>query len=180
MPATPLYLHRLAGAISMFESLPQEWIDRRLVEEALGVGKWTAWRIMRSAGATEGPGNTIICGRDTLVARLRELQQDRRFGPEIARHERLERYLGEIAQFASRKHKEIARGEAAETLAGTRFQALPAGVELHPGELRIAFSGSADFLRKFGAVVYALQNDLEKMQDFLDGAGDSEAGGRPR
>src|SRR6185437_15381225 len=115
MPSAPLYLHRLAGGIAALEALPWDWIDRRTVEEALGVGKWMAWRILRSAGATEGPGNTLVCGRETLLARLRELQRDRRFGPEIARRERLESYLEGIARFASRKHKEIAHGDAAET-----------------------------------------------------------------
>jgi hypothetical protein len=168
MPATPLWIHRLAGAIPALREFPQEYIDRRAVEEVLGVGKWTAWRIMRQCGATEGPGGALVCRRETLVERLRTFQDDRRFAPEIARRERVERYLDGMLQYATRKHTVIARNSAAEQLLGTRFSQLPPGVDLQPGELRIQFSGTEDFLRKFGAMVYALHNDFERVTEFIE------------
>jgi hypothetical protein len=170
VPAVPVYLHRLEHGIAALEALPHELIDRRTLEEALGVGKWTAWRIMKRCGAEDGPGNTLVCHRADLLSQLRRLQQDRRFGPEIERRGRLERYLAGIAQYASRQHKEVAREEQAEALLSSRFASLPPGVDLAPGELRIAFSGTEEFLQKFGAVVFALRNDFERIQDFLDGA----------
>ena len=168
MPSLPLYVHRLADGIAAIEALPEELIDRRSLEEALGVSKWTAWRIMKRAGAAAGPGNTLICKRQELLAQLRALLEDGRFAPEIARRERVESYLDGMARYASRRHKEIARDAQAEALVSTRFQNLPPGVELRPGELRIAFSGAGDFLRKVGAVVYALHNDLEKIEEFIE------------
>ena len=78
-----------------------------------------------------------------------------------------------MLRFASRKHKEIARDTAASALVGSRFGSLPAGVDLQPGALRIDFQGPADFLQKFGAVVFALQNDWETVSEFL------KAGGSP-
>jgi hypothetical protein len=170
MPAVPLYLHRLEDAIATLDSLPRDWIDRRTLEEALSLSKWTAWRILKAAGATEGPGNTLVCRRQDLLAHLRALQQNPHFAPEIARHRRLDSYLASIARYATRKHQEIARDQAAEALLSSRFQNLPRGVELEPGALRITFSGTSDFLRKFGAVVYALQNDFEKIQEFIENA----------
>lgn len=168
MPATPLWIHRLADGLPALLELPQELVDRRTIEEVFGVGKWTAWRILRRCGAEEGPGGALVCRREQLVERMRMLQQDPRLAPEIARRERVERYLEGMLRYASRKHKEIARDAAAEELLGSRFGNLPAGVELRPDELRIEFSGTEDFLRKFGAVVFALQNDLEEISDFLD------------
>ncbi len=168
MPALPLYLHRLADAIATLEALPQDWIDRRTLEEALAVSKWTAWRILKHAGATDGPGNTLVCRRQDLLAQLRALAQDGRFAPEIARHQRLDSYLASIAQFSRRQHQEIARHQAAETLLNTRFRNLPAGVELRPDALHITFSGIGEFLQRFGAVIYALQNDFEKIQEFIE------------
>ena len=82
--------------------------------------------------------------------------------------DRLERYLDTIVQSASRQHKEVARNDTAETLLSTCFTSLPPGVDLSPGELRIAFHGTEDFLQKVGAVVYALQNDFEKIQEFIE------------
>ena len=167
MPAVPLYIHRLADGIATLDALPSDLIDRRTLEEALGVGKWTAWRIMKRCGAAEGPGGSLVCRRQDLIGQLRRLKEDRRFAPEIARRQRLERYLDGIVKYASGKH-EVARNQQAEALLSTRFGELPPGVDLSPGELRIAFIGAQDFLQKFGAMVYALHNDFEKIQEFLE------------
>ncbi len=169
MPATPLWIHRLAEGIPALASLPQEWIDRRTLEEVLGVSKWTAWRILRQCGAEPGPGGVLMCRREALAEYLRRSQQDGRLAPEIARRERVAEYLDGMLRYASRKHKEIARDAAAGEMLGSRLANLPEGVELQRGELRIGFSGSADFLKKFGAVVFALQNDFERLSEFLDG-----------
>ena len=168
MPAVPLYVHRLGPGIAALEALPTDIIDRRALEEALGVGKWTAWRIMKRCGASDGPGGALVCRRQDLLAQLRHLQQDGRYAPEIARRQRLETYLDTIVQSASRQHKEVARNNTAETLLSTCFTSLPPGVHLAPGELRIAFHGTDDFLQKVGSVVYALQNDFEEIQKFIE------------
>ena len=69
---------------------------------------------------------------------------------------------------ASRRHTEFARTAAAEAIRSTRFGQLPAGVDLAPGELRIRFSGTNDFLQKFAAMVYALNNDFEGIREFIE------------
>lgn len=168
MPAAPLWIHHLADALPALASLPQDLVDRRTLQELLGVGKWTAWRVMKLCGAADGPGGALVCRRDDLVRRLQAVQQDGRLAPEIARRQRVETYLDGMLRFASRKHKEIARDTAASALVGSRFGSLPAGVDLQPGALRIDFQGPADFLQKFGAVVYALQNDWETVSEFLE------------
>jgi hypothetical protein len=168
MPAVPLYVHRLADGIAALESLATDLVDRRTLEEALGVGKWTAWRILKRCGAVEGPGGALVCRRLDLLGQLRRLQQDGRYGPEIARRDRLERHLAGILRDASRRHTEVARTAAAEAIRSTRFGQLPAGVDLAPGELRIRFSGTNDFLQKFAAMVYALNNDFEGIREFIE------------
>lgn len=150
--------------------MPSEWIDRRTLEEALGVSKWTAWRVMKRCGAEAGPGGSLVCRREALIAKLQALQEDGRFGTEIARRSRVEQYLDGMIRFASRKHKQIARNEVAVGLVSTRFSSLPPGVDLQPGELRIQFTNTADFLQKFGAVVFALNNDYEQISEFIESA----------
>jgi hypothetical protein len=167
MPAVPAYAHRLANGIAALDALSQDWIDRRTLEECLGVGKWTAWRILKRCGAVDGLGNALVCRRQDLIAQLRELQQDRRFAPEIARRDRVEQYLDGMVRYASRKHKEIARNQRAEDLLSSRFEKLPVGVDLSFSELRISFSGMEEFLHKFAAVLYALNNDFEKIEQFI-------------
>src|SRR3954471_6787596 len=119
MPAVPLYVHRLGPGIAALEALPADLIDRRALEEALGVGKWTAWRILKRCGAEDGPGGVLVCHRPDLLSQLRRLQQDGRYGPEIHRRERLEHYLDTIVQSASRRHKQVARDAQAEALLST-------------------------------------------------------------
>jgi hypothetical protein len=58
---------------------------------------------------------------------------------------------------------------------GSRLANLPEGVELQRGELRIGFSGSADFLKKFGAVVFALQTISSGSRNFWMGRRASDA-----
>ena len=53
-------------------------------------------------------------------------------------------------------------------LLSTRFDKLPAGVTLSPARLMIEFFGTEDFLEKFGAVVFALQNDLGEISAFIE------------
>ncbi|MGA2435304.1 MAG: hypothetical protein ABSG25_08465, partial [Bryobacteraceae bacterium] len=62
----------------------------------------------------------------------------------------------------------IARSSQAEELISTRFSHLPPGVALFGAELRIEFFGTEDFLGKFAAMVYALQNDYEQISAFIE------------
>ena len=125
MPSTPLFIHHLADAIPAIEALETDLIDRRTLEEALGVSKWTAWRLMRSCGACDGPGGALVCRRSELIAALRKLEQDGHLAPEIARRQRVARYLDQIGRYASSKHMEVARDQAANDLLATRFSSLP-------------------------------------------------------
>jgi hypothetical protein len=62
----------------------------------------------------------------------------------------------------------VARDDQALALVNTRFSRLPANVELTPTSLHIDFHGTEDFLRAFGAVVYALNNDFEAVQEHIE------------
>lgn len=168
MPATPFYIHNLDAGIAALAAVQSEWVDRRTVEEALGVSKWTAWRILKRCGAEEGPGRCLVCRREDLVLRLREFLESGTFATEVERRRRVERYLDGMARYLGQKRTEIARNDAASSLLGSRFSKLPAGIDLRPGELRIEFDGTADFLQKFGAVVFALQNDYDQISELLD------------
>jgi hypothetical protein len=63
----------------------------------------------------------------------------------------------------------VVSGEEATTcLLSTTFRKLPKNVTLTPQHLEIEFNGTEDFLKAFGAVVYALQNDFEEISRFLE------------
>ncbi len=174
MPTVPTYIHRLAEGIRALESLQTEWIDRRSLEETLGVSKWTAWRILKQCGAEPGPGGALMCRRVDLIDRLQRLEQHGPHKAEIDRRARVERYLDNMVRFASSKHTQIVRGnQATLALLSSRFSSLPPGVELTPTALTIAFHGTEDFLHKVGALVYTLQNDFEAVSEFIEAHSES-------
>lgn len=168
MPAQPAYFHRLTEAIEVFRALPSEWIDRRTLQEILGVSKTVAWRILRQCGGKEGPGNTLVCVRDELIQALERLQQTGRYTYEIRRRDRVEAHLAELLTLACSRHIQVAPDDRGVELLNTRFAHLPPGVDLSPTRLTIDFAGTEDFLRKFGAVMFALQNDYDSISSFLE------------
>jgi len=172
LPAQPAYFHRLADAIEALEKLPSAWIDRRTLQTVLGVSKTVAWRLLCSCGASQGPGNTLICPRQELVAALEGLRSGQGCVQELRRRQRLEDRLTQLVTAARAQRIRVVPDSRALALVSTRFTQLPGGVELSAARLTIDFHGTEDFLAKFGAVVFALQNDFEAVSRFLESAGE--------
>ena len=169
MPAKPSYCHRLTEGILALEGLSTDWVDRRQLEEALGISKTVAWRVLRRCGARQGPGNTIVCRRTELIEGLKRLEQDGgKFEYEIRRRNRLEDYLNRMRAYLAASREKVAPDSEALSLRNTRFSSLPSSVTLTPRSLHIDFSSPEDFLKAFGAVVFALSNDYEAVRDFIE------------
>ena len=168
MPARPSYFHRVDDALKAIRELTTDWIDRRTIEESLGVSKTVAWRILRQCGASDGPGNTVVCRRDQVIRTLEELQETGGYAQEIRRRSRVESKLDQLLRFARTRQVRLVADQEAAELISTRFGRLPAGVELTASRLTIEFSGSEDFLKKVGSVVFALQNDYEAIREFIE------------
>jgi hypothetical protein len=152
MPARPSYFHRLNEGLEIFRGLERELIDRRTLQEALGVSKTVAWRILRQSGATDGPGNTLVCRRGELIAALERLQKTSRFEWEIRRRQKFAEAL------AIRQPKLLV--EAPVEVLAQEFENLPAGVRLAPGSITIAFAEPREALEKLLALAMAISNDF--------------------
>jgi hypothetical protein len=171
MPAKPAYFHRIGDAVEALKQLPSPWVDRRTLEEVLGVSKTVAWRIMRRCGAEDGPGNALVCGRERLAAALAEIEASGECEREIRRRDRVEEYLARLAEAGRSRRIQVASGERALGMLDSRFRSLPAGVELAPRRLTVDFASPAEFLEKIGAVLFATQNDFEAIRDFIERGG---------
>jgi len=170
MPAKPSYCHKLEAAIKALETLSVEWVDRRQFEEILGVSKTVAWRVFRACGAEEGPGRALVCRRQELIERLRQLKEDGgTIEHEIHRRARLEDTLARMRSYMKAREQPVVRAEQAPALLSTRFSSLPPNVTFTPESLHIEFFGTEDFLQAIGAVVFALNNDFEAISDFIEG-----------
>jgi hypothetical protein len=168
MPARPAYFHRLGDALGVLEKLSFAWIDRQTLQEVLGVSKTVAWRLLRQCGASQGPGNTLVCPRQELMLALENLRGGQECDRELRRRQRLEDRLTQLVAAARAQHVRVVPDSRALELVSTRFGKLPAGVTLSPARLTIDFVGTEDFLEKFGAVVFALQNDFDAISEFIE------------
>jgi hypothetical protein len=169
MPAKPSWAWRLPEALPALRALEEEWIDRRRLEELLGVSKTVAWRMLRQCGVEPGPGGALACRREDLIQRLERIAEDG--GPvasEIARRERLEELLERIRPAVIANLTKVVRDDQALALLSTRFNRLPANVALTPASLHIDFYGTEDFLQAVGAIVFALNNDYEAISAFIE------------
>jgi hypothetical protein len=169
VPAKPSWAWRLPDVLSALRSCPEQWIDRRQVEELFGCSKTVAWRILRHAGVEPGVGRALLCRREDLIARLERIAAGGGVVErEIARRERLDQLLERIRPDVIANMTKVARDDQALELVNTRFSRLPANVELTPTSLHIEFQGTEEFLQAFGAVVYALNNDFEAVQQHIE------------
>jgi len=168
MPAQPSYFHRLADAIDVFRSFDTDWIDRRTVEEVLGISKTAAWRILRRCGAVDGPGNTLICQREELIGVLAKVQSTGEFEREARRRNRLAGYLERLADVSRARGTMVATERQAVDLINARFDRLPPGITLTTRQLTVEFASPEEFLQRMGAVIFALQNDYESIREFIE------------
>ena len=164
MPAKPSYAHRLSSAIANLEARSVPQIGRQDLEELLGVSKTVAWRVLRSCGATPAPGGALLCDRLQLIERLKELVAGEVIASEVKRHKRVANQIVEMHAFMKSK----VSVKEANAVRQTRFDKLPANVTMTPRSLHIDFQDSGEFIAAVGAVLFALQNDLEEMREFID------------
>jgi hypothetical protein len=169
MPVKPSYCRNLPEAIEILRSHKPEWVGRKDVEDALGVSKTVAWRLLRHCGATVGPGNTLLCRRLDLIARFEELiANDGKIYFEVQRRQRLTAYLNRIRPEVIANRTKVVPDENALGLISSRFTSLPPAVTLTPASLHIEFSSPAEFLAAVGSVIYALNNDYEAVAAFIE------------
>jgi hypothetical protein len=169
--ARPLsYLHRIPAAIQFLEQSQADYVTRRDVQKILRLKRATAIRLLNESDHAIPLGVSLVCKRQDLIHYLKELRDNPDGRGAIERHNKVGRALEQMAQLMTQKGPTVAVNEQAAVLMRTRLQSLPEGVELQPWELRIRFHGATEFLQKFGAVVYALQNDWEAVRKFLEGS----------
>ena len=168
MPAKPSYSGRLKDAAASLRRIDSAWIDRRQLEELLGVSKTVAWRVLKKCGLQPGPGGALVCPREQLIVWLEELEKDGDVHErEIERLGRLETLLDGVRPAVMANMTNVARDAKALEILSASFAKLPPNVRLLKKSLHIEFTGPEEFLQAVGSLVYALHNDYESIQAFL-------------
>lgn len=166
--------HCIPAILEALHATDQEFIGRADVERVFGVSRVSAVRILDRFGARRA-GNALVLRRQELMDRLEAIERD----PEIrwererhhnvlvqARRDEASETLGQAVRHLQRQQPYI-EGEAAGRHTATCFEDLPPGVHLEPRRLTIEFAGYADLLMKFGAVLFALHNTPDEIEQFV-------------
>ena len=157
MPAQPAWFHRLEEILEELRALQVSHLDRLAVQKLFRVRERRARQIMAGLPALQ-VGNAVAVERRALIARLENTCAGDRFQWEIARRARLVEDLDRTRrQLAARR----VRIPAAADVRDRSVRELGGGIELRPGELRIAFYGAEDLAAKLFEVSQAMANDWQ-------------------
>lgn len=175
--------HRVPSILKALRATDQEFIGRADVERAFGVSRVTAVRILDRFGARHA-GNALVLRRQELLDRLLAVERDPEITWERERHQRIvsavavdrqipknaiEQSVQQLARELQADRKVVEGSAQARRYTATRFEDLPPGVQLEPSRLTIEFTGFQDLLMKFGAVLFALQNSPDQIEQFVVG-----------
>jgi hypothetical protein len=171
VPRKPKHWLHLHDALIEFEQLDVVWVDRATLQETLGCSQTEAWRILKRLGAEPGPGGALVLAKPVFVERLRAYTEDPRVVFEQRRRERLETALDALSSHTRARLVRVIEGDRpadALGLISSRFGSLPEGVTLTPRSLHIEFGGREEFLTRLGAVLFALENDTDRILTFVE------------
>jgi CRP-like cAMP-binding protein len=155
MPRKTEWIHTIPELLECVTTHRAPYLDRTAVEQLFRVSPRQALRILHRMGA-ECVGGARVIARETLHARLLQLQQDKEIVFEHTRRENLRRTLEEFRSEARMRRIEIPPVPAA--------QSLPEAIRLEPGELRISFSSPVELLQQLLLLTEAISSDWEMFQ----------------
>jgi hypothetical protein len=134
------------------------------MEELFQVGRRRAIHLLHAFGGFQ-TGKTFLVDRLALIAQLERIRDGAAFQEERQRRVRFGEELDRVRKLAPGKNIEIA---TAPNVRDRRLADLPGGIQLKPGELRIAFAGAEDLLRHLFELSQAILNDYGRFQEIVE------------
>ena len=167
MAAKPAWHARLPEILADLESLPSPWITRPTVEFLLRVGPRRAQQIMLPC-AVERIGTSLVADRPLFIAHLRTLGGDSAADTERSRRRKVGRAIDSLRRDWLERPKVLV--EAPLSVVNQRFENLPPGVELAPGQITIRFGNPHEALEKMLALAMAAGRNLEQFERLTETA----------
>src|ERR1035437_496704 len=133
MPDKPFWCGRLEDIAQELGGLPEPWVDRSILEQALGIGRRRAQQILAPC-VTRQIGRNGLARREAILEHLRRLAAGEQAHYERRRQRRLAEYLEGLRQARLRQPPVLV--EAPASLMGQRFESLPVGAAVAPGQIR--------------------------------------------
>jgi hypothetical protein len=158
MPAKAAWLLKIPDIVAMLESFDVPVVDRGVIERLFGLRRRRAIELLHRLGGFQ-TGKSFLVDRHVLIENLRRVAAGEEFERERRRKERLDGAIDELRrhQTASRVKIPVPRG-----VFDRRLSDLSARVELQPGHLHIAFTGTEDLLSKLYELSQSANNDYDR------------------
>ena len=165
MPAQPTWFPRLTKILTELRTLSTlSLLDRQAFERIFQVKDRRARTLMaRFAGVQVGSAWTV--DRLALIAALEQIQQGEPFLWEQRRRQR----IATVYEQALREHpaRQVQIPVPRQTFSQTAH-ALPEGVTLRSGELRVVFAGAEDLAVKLFGLSQAMANDWDAFVELAE------------
>jgi hypothetical protein len=160
MPAKAEWLLRVPEILVALRVLDVPVVDRAAIQRLFGFQRRRAIQFMHELDGYQA-GHSFLVDRLRLIAQLEVLQNGDAFHQESRRRTNLE----ETAEHA-RRHAVATRVKIhlKPDTWNTRIHALPAGIRLEPGSLKVDFRDPQELLQKLFALSQAIANDFEQFE----------------
>ena len=157
MPAKAEWLLRLPEILAALRVLDIPVVDRAAIQRLFGFQRRRAIQFMHQQDGYQS-GHSFLVDRLRLIAQLEVLQHGDGFHQESRRRMNLEETVERARRHAVATRVKIPVEPGAWN---TRIQALPPGIQLKPGSLRVEFRDPQELLQKLFALSQGIANDFE-------------------
>lgn len=163
MPRKSEWFHRIPTILEELRALSCPVIDRRTLEQLLGVSPRQALRILQSL-VPFSAGKSLLIDRVALIEKLERLDRQDELQVERRRRDRLDEQLRRARRELAARRVRIPVPSPARPGEPDSFP-LPAGVQLTPGRLVIEFSDPQDLLRLLLELARAISGDYSRFEE---------------
>ena len=167
MPDKPTWCGHLDEVARRLLALPDQWVDRAMLEEFLGVGRRRAQQILAPCVSRQIGANGLA-DRGVLLDHLRRLAaQETTVQFERQRRRRLARSLDEWRRSWLEQPRVLV--EAPLSIVNSSLDRLPAGVSVNRGQISVQFETASEALEKLLALAMAIGNDRDWFEQIATG-----------
>jgi len=132
-----------------------------MIEQALGIGRRRAQQILAPC-VTRQIGRNGLARREAILDHLRRLAAGENAHYERRRQRRLGEQLEKLREDLLRRPRVLVEAPAA--VLGQKFEGLPEGVGVVPGQITVRFETTTEALEKLLALAMAIGNDRDRFE----------------
>ena len=167
MPDKPTWCGHLEEISRRLLQLPEAWVDRATLEDALGVGRRRAQQILAPCVSRQ-VGSNGLADRAAVLAHLQRLAAGEAVHYERRRRVQLAERLAAFER--ERVERPEVLVEAPASIVKRELEDLPEGVSVERGRITVRFETATEALEKLLALAMAIGNDRRGFEGLATGS----------